>query len=221
MSTKPTWSVLSQINCNDHTEKKNGLTYLSWAWAWGIVKMNFPSANYEVKEYEGKPYLFDADLGYMIQTRVTIDGETIPMHLFVMDGANNAQKNVRYSYKVNEYVNGKKTGQMIDKWVEPATMFDINTTIMRCLTKNLAMFGLGHYIYAGEDLPMESDETKAEKKAAEDAKKQALLSDAIAKMAEVKAEADRIAVWGKFPSIQKEQGFINAAIEAAKRIKEA
>ena len=37
--------------------------------------------------------------------------------------------------------------------VDQANMFDINKTLMRCLTKNLAMFGLGHYIYAGEDLP--------------------------------------------------------------------
>lgn len=145
MEKKTTWEVLSAINCNDKTEKKNGLTYLSWAWAWGIVKENFPSANYEVKMFDGKPYLFDENLGYLIQTEVTIDGETIPMQLPVMDGANKAQKNVPYTYKT-------KYGE---KSVEQATMFDINTAIMRCLTKNLAMFGLGHYIYAGEDLPQD------------------------------------------------------------------
>ena len=148
-----TWEVLSKINCNDKTEKKNGLTYLSWAWAWGIVKANFPDANYIVHEYEGKPYLYDADLGYIVKTSVTIQGDTIPMHLPVMDGANKAQKNHEYTYEVAEWKNGQKTGKIIQKKVEPATMFDINTAIMRCLTKNLAMFGLGHYIYAGEDLP--------------------------------------------------------------------
>jgi len=61
-----------------------------------------------------------------------------------MDGANKAQKSVEYKY--NTKFNGEKT-------VEAATMFDINTAIMRCLTKNLALFGLGLYIYAGEDLP--------------------------------------------------------------------
>ena len=150
---KSTFELLSKINCNNKTEKKNGLTYLSWAWAWGITKENFPSANYRVVQYNGKPYLYDEYLGYIVTTEVTINGETIPMNLPVMDGANKAQKNVQYSYKVAEWANGKKTGNMIDKFVEAATMFDINTAIMRCLTKNLAMFGLGHYIYAGEDLP--------------------------------------------------------------------
>lgn len=152
---KTTWDILSNIDCSEHTEKKNGLTYLSWAWAWGITKKNFPSANYEITMWDNKPYLFDADLGYLIQTTVSIDGEKITMQLPVMDGANKAQKNAEYTYKVKEYVNKAWTGNYIDKPVEPATMFDINTAIMRCLVKNLAMFGLGHYIYAGEDLPMD------------------------------------------------------------------
>lgn len=143
-----TWAVLSAINCNEHTEQKNGLTYLSWAWAWGIVKENFPTANYKVRQYNGIPYLFDESLGYLVTTEVTIDGETIEMSLPVMDGANKAQKNVAYTYGKN------------NKTCEAATMFDINTAIMRCLTKNLAMFGLGHYIYAGEDLPQVNDEEK-------------------------------------------------------------
>jgi hypothetical protein len=58
-----------------------------------------------------------------------------------------------YTYKVKEYKDGKQTGNYIEKHVEPASMFDINKTIMRCLVKNIAMFGLGIYIYAGEDLP--------------------------------------------------------------------
>ena len=150
---KTTWEVLSKINCNDKTEKKNGLTYLSWTWAWGIVKSNFPDANYKVIHYDGKPFLFDEFLGYLVTTEVTINGETIPMNLPVMDGANKAMKAHPHTYKVKEYQNGKWTGKFIDKNVDAATMFDINTAIMRCLTKNLAMFGLGHYIYAGEDLP--------------------------------------------------------------------
>lgn len=153
LKEKSTFEILSAINCNDKTEKKNGLTYLSWAWAWGIAKKNFPDANYRVVNYDSKPYLFDSDLGYLVTTEVTINGETIPMNLPVMDGANKAQKDTLYTYEVAEWANGKKTGKMIEKRVEAATMFDINTAIMRCLTKNLAMFGLGHYIYAGEDLP--------------------------------------------------------------------
>lgn len=140
---KTTWQVLSSINCNDKTEKKNGLTYLSWAWAWGIVKEKFPDANYKVRQYDGKPYLFDENLGYLVTTEVTINGETIEMSLPVMDSANKAQKHEPYTW-------GK-----YNKTCEAATMFDINTAIMRCLTKNLAMFGLGHYIYAGEDIPQQ------------------------------------------------------------------
>ena len=76
------------------------------------------------------------------------------MQLPVMDGANKAMKNVSYKYTTK--YNGEKT-------VEAATMFDINTAIMRCLVKNLALFGLGLYIYSGEDLP-ESDTSENNKK---------------------------------------------------------
>ena len=79
----------------------------------------------------------------MVFTKVTIEDITHEMWLPVMDGANKAMKSKPYTYKT-------KYGE---KSVEAATMFDINKTIMRCLTKNLAMFGLGIYIYAGEDLP--------------------------------------------------------------------
>ena len=177
---KSTFDVLSSINCNEHTEKKNGLTYLSWAWAWGIVKKTYPSANYEVTMWDGKPYLYDEKLGYLVQTTVSIDGEKISMQLPVMDGANKAQKNVEWSYKVKEYQGGRWTGKFIDKSVEPANMFDINTAIMRCLTKNLAMFGLGHYIYAGEDLPETIDQQDARQisdKAKEPAKPVLLVGD--------------------------------------------
>ena len=76
-------------------------------------------------------------------TEVTIAGETLEMWLPVMDGANKAMKSTQYSY----------TTRYGEKSVEAATMFDINKTLMRCLVKNLAMFGMGIYIYAGEDLP--------------------------------------------------------------------
>jgi NH3-dependent NAD+ synthetase len=79
----------------------------------------------------------------MVITQVNINGETLEMWLPVMDGANKAMMNTPYTYKT-------KYG---DKTVDAATMFDINKTLMRCLVKNLAMFGLGLYIYAGEDLP--------------------------------------------------------------------
>lgn len=142
-----TWEILSKINVNPHLERKNGLSYLSWAWAWALTKQACPDASYRIINFDGKPYLFDADLGYMIQTEVTINHETLPMHLFVMDGANKAQKNTDYKY-ATKY--GEKT-------CVAATMFDINTATMRCLTKNLAMHGLGICVYAGEDLPRGED----------------------------------------------------------------
>jgi hypothetical protein len=91
----------------------------------------------------------------MVFTNVTIDGITHSMWLPVMDGANKAMKNHPYKYATK--YNGEKT-------VDAATMFDINKTMMRCLVKNLAMFGLGLYIYAGEDLPEDEGEEQKKKK---------------------------------------------------------
>lgn len=138
------FETLYQINVNDKTEKKEGLTYLSWAWAWAEVKKIYPDAKYTIKRFENNlPYVYDPNTGYMVFTDVTIDGLTHEMWLPVMDSHNRAMKNVPYEVKTKY-----KTIR-----VEPATMFDVNKTIMRCLTKNLAMFGFGLYIYAGEDLP--------------------------------------------------------------------
>lgn len=148
------FELLSKINVNDHVEDKNGLTYLSWVWAWGEFKKQCPKADYEIiKQENGLPYVFDPNTGYMVFTKATDGIEWKEMWLPVMDGNNKAMLNRPYRYKVKEYHEGKFTGNYIEKEVLPATMFDINKTIMRCLVKNLAMFGLGIYIYAGEDLP--------------------------------------------------------------------
>ena len=155
--SKSNFQKLYEMNVNHKTESKNKLKYLSWAFAWAEFKNVYPDAVYSVDHYEGKPYLYDEHLGYLVSTVVTAGGEALPMSLPVMDGANNAMKSSRYSYKVKEWVNGKATGNFIDKYVEPATMFDINKTMMRCLVKNIAMFGLGLYIYAGEDIPSIDD----------------------------------------------------------------
>jgi len=149
---------LNKIDVSGHTEKKKSgkdeITYLSWAWAWGEFKKRCPTATYEIKRFENnEPYFYDEKLGYMVFTSVTVDNLTYEMWLPVMDSSNKAMKKEQYTYSVKEYFNGKATGKTIEKTVEPATMFDINKTIMRCLVKNLAMFGLGLYIYAGEDLP--------------------------------------------------------------------
>ena len=181
------FKILNAINVNENTEKKNGLTYLSWAWAWAELKKVYPDATYQIRHFEGRPYLYDANLGYMVMTEITIDGITHEMWLPVMDGANKAMKDEPYTYEVKEYVNGRWTGDYVEKVVASATMFDINTAIMRCLTKNIAMFGLGLYIYAGEDLPEESEERKAEaKKKAEDKKKEAELKKQATDIAKMK-----------------------------------
>lgn len=119
---------LLQLNVNEKTEKKNNLTYLSWAWAWAETLKACPTATYEIKKNEhGIPAFGNSDLGYMCYTSVTIDDITHEMWLPVMDNRNKA--------------------------IKTPDMFDVNKTLMRCLTKNLAMFGLGLYIYSGEDLP--------------------------------------------------------------------
>lgn len=141
------FETLNNANVNGHTEEKNGLTYLSWAWAWAEVKKIYPEANYTIEKFNGVPYIYDENTGYMVYTTVTIEGITHEMWLPVMDGANKAMKARPYTYTVKKY------NKLEEKTVAAATMFDVNKTIMRCLVKNLAMFGLGLYIYAGEDLP--------------------------------------------------------------------
>ena len=192
-----TWQVLSAINCNDKTEKKNGLTYLSWAWAWGIVKEKCPDANYKVRQYDGKPYLFDPNLGYMVTTEVTINGETIEMSLPVMDSANKAQKHEPYTW-------GK-----YNKTCEAATMFDINTAIMRCLTKNLAMFGLGHYIYAGEDIPQQIENTV-------ELQQSLMLASDEANKAKTVEELQN--VWNKYDTLHNNAVFIKLITEKKRKL---
>ena len=154
---KSVFESLNAINVNDKVEKKSNLTYLSWAWAWAEVKKVYPTATYNVMfdPTTQRPYFYDENLGYMVMTSVTIEGQTLEMWLPVMDGANQAMKKESYEYTTRYGV----------KTVDAATMFDINKTLMRCLTKNLAMFGLGLYIYAGEDLPENNEPAPATKPA--------------------------------------------------------
>lgn len=125
------FQTLNSINVNGHTEKKNGLTYLSWAWAWGEVKKVFPDATYTIYQNEalgGMPYFTDGKT-CMVKTGVTINGIEHIEFLPVMDYKNRS---------IPE---------------DSVTTFDINKAIQRSLTKACARHGLGLYIYAGEDLP--------------------------------------------------------------------
>lgn len=161
------------LDVNAKTEEKNGLKYLSWAWAWAEFKKVYHEATYEVVKFDGLPYCYDPNTGYMVYTKVTADGITHEMWLPVMDGANKAMKAETYQYTVYnknfKYAKLADDGKYYDKYgneqteftvktCEAASMFDVNKAIMRCLVKNLAMFGLGLYIYAGEDLPEELPE---------------------------------------------------------------
>ena len=158
MIEKSVFENLFEVNVNDHIEKKKDLSYLSWPYAWAEVKKRYPKANYKIHQFGEKqlPYVFDEGIGFMVFTSVTIEDVTHSMWLPVMDSSNKAIKSEGYTYD---------TRLKKDISVEPATMFDVNKAIMRCLVKNLAMFVLGIYIYSGEDLP----EVEVEKISAKDA----------------------------------------------------
>lgn len=120
---------LNNINVNGKTEKKNGLTYLSWAWAWGEVKKLHPDATYTIYENaDGLFYHTDGKTCW-VKTGVTVNGVEHIEYLPVMDFKNRSIP------------------------VEQVTSFDVNKAIQRSLTKAVARHGLGLYIYAGEDLP--------------------------------------------------------------------
>jgi hypothetical protein len=189
---KSVFETLSAINVNDKVEKKNGLTYLSWAWAWGEVKKVYPSASYRIIRdlNTGEIYTYSKTLGYMVMTEVEIEGEALEMWLPVMDGANKPMKSEPYTYQSTKWENGRKVS--IDKTVDAADMFDINKTLMRCLTKNLAMFGLGHYIFAGEDLPEVEPVVSAPVKAAPSAKEDAQAKKQLKKGTE---DWDKVVKW--------------------------
>lgn len=149
-NNKSVFETLNAINVNGMTEKKkqtNGttLTYLSWSSAWQVVKEKFPDVEYEIERNPetNLPYWYDPLTGYMVFTKVNIGNQTHEMWLPVMDATNHAMKSEPYEVKTRY-----KTYT-----VPAATMTDINKACMRCLVKNLSMFGLALYIYQGEDLP--------------------------------------------------------------------
>lgn len=145
------FDALSSLDLTDKCEKRENLTYLSWANAWSEFKHAYPSATYSIikNPATGLPYFADPDTGIIVFTEVSVDGITHEMWLPVMDNKNKAMKLTPYNYQGWD----SKTRSYTDRTVAAATMFDINKTIMRCLVKNLAMFGLALYIYAGDDLP--------------------------------------------------------------------
>ncbi|MBR1378762.1 MAG: DUF1071 domain-containing protein [Bacteroidaceae bacterium] len=157
------FDTLYQMNLNDKCEKKENLTYLTWSEAWKAFKSVYPSASYRVicNPDTKMPYFVDPNVGIMVFTEITADELTYQMFLPVMNSSNRAMRLQPYTYQVWD----KKNNRYTDRTCEAATMFDVNKTIMRCLVKNMSMFGLGLYIYAGEDVPSDlSDEEAAEPK---------------------------------------------------------
>ena len=165
---KAMFDALYSLDLSDKLERRENdkLSYLSWANAWAEFKRAYPNAEYRIIKdpTTNLPYFNDPNIGIMVYTEVTADGKTYEMWLPVMDAKNKAMKEQPYTYQVYDIY--KKA--YIEKTVQAATMFDVNKAIMRCLVKNLAMFGLGLYVYAGEDLP--NDETMPVEK--EEQKKQ-------------------------------------------------
>lgn len=136
MEEKNYFEELNNINVSDKTEKKNGLTYLSWSWAWGEVKKRYPDATYTIYENnDGWNYFTDGRTGW-VKTGATVNGIEHIEYLPIMD------------YKNKSIL------------LEAITSFDVNKAIQRSLTKAIARHGLGLYIYAGEDLPEVGIETK-------------------------------------------------------------
>lgn len=130
MLAKEIWETLSKVDVSEHIEKKGNLSYLSWAWAWAEFMKHYPEAGYDVEQVH---YFEDGTAEVRCEVRISKGAEYLKrsMWLPVLSHSNKAVKN--------------------------PDAFAINTSKMRCLVKCLAMFGLGHYIYAGEDLPEQED----------------------------------------------------------------
>lgn len=184
---KSVFEVLNAINCNGHTEKKGNLTYLSWAWAWQMVKQNFPDATYTIYENaDGLLYHTDGRTCW-VKTGVTINGLEHIEYLPVMD------------------FNNKSIG------VNNVTSFNVNTAVQRSLTKACARHGLGLYIYAGEDLPNDS----APKQMSED--EQDELAMAIQEARGAKSRDSLEDVWNNHPALRDDERFNGVMQEMGKK----
>jgi len=128
MAKKTVWETLRSIDVSEYTKKKNGMTYLSWAHAWGALKDVYPDATFEKHVEEGNiPYMIDVHGFAYVRVTVTASGESATELFPVLDYKNSPIKN--------------------------PNAFQINTAHQRAMTKAMGYLGLGHYIYAGEDLP--------------------------------------------------------------------
>ena len=128
------FEILSQINCNEHVEQKDSLSYLSWAWAWGELKKLYPKSYTTVYEDPNGCIYFTDGKTCWVKTGVTLveeDGTALE-HIEYLPVMNNKNRSIP---------------------LESVTSTDVNKAIQRSITKAIARHGLGFYIYAGEDLP--------------------------------------------------------------------
>jgi hypothetical protein len=160
-----TISKLLALDVSKHVEKKNNLSYLSWAHAWAEALKADPLATFHVETFQRAdattvPYM--EINGYaMVWVRVTIFGKEMTCFLPVMNSKNDPIKIAGRKYK-DKYGNEK---------IEEIDSFNVNTAIMRCMAKALALHGLGLNIYAGEDLPMAEEEEEPKKEEPKKTKK--------------------------------------------------
>lgn len=143
------FDILAGIDVGENVEKKNGLSYLSWAWAWSTFKSKFPNSYYTIYENENGWNYFTDGKTCWVKTGVTlVDGDFKLEHIEYLPLMDFRNKSIP---------------------LESVTSFEVNKSIQRSLTKAVARHGLGLYIYAGEDLPPETEESKEAKRAAENA----------------------------------------------------
>jgi hypothetical protein len=153
------FDALYNMNLGDKVEKKDNLSYLTWSEAWKAFREVYPSATFRVitNPDTNLPYFMDPQLGIMVFTEVTADEQTQQCFLPVLNSSMKPMRLEPYNYQVWD----KKNNRQIERTCEAANMFDINKTIMRCLVKNLALYGLGLKLYQGEDIPSESSDDAA------------------------------------------------------------
>lgn len=177
---------LYSVNVNGHTEKKNNLTYLSWAWAWGEIKKRHPDAKYTVYENaDGWNYHTDGRTCW-VKTGVTVNGIEHIEYLPVMDYKNKSIP------------------------VENVTSYDVNKSIQRSLTKACARHGLGLYIYAGEDLP---EEEANEKQDASRNAKNTAVNNIISGLAKARGKSDGEILNALMRHISKPEGTTIESLE--------
>lgn len=144
------WNTLSAIDCSKHVEKKNGFTYLSWAWAWSILKQHYPTAQYTKHLFQvngnNLPYMLDADGNAYVTVTIKIMPENNSESITALESATEIMPVLNHA----------------NRPIKNPNSFEVNASLQRCMVKAIAALGLGCYIYAGEDMPMESPTAMAE-----------------------------------------------------------